>query len=303
MGELKEVEEYRRFTKPAELHKAVNTLKGIVAGITTDRQISEDEVNELSHWCLCHANLIDRHPFNELIPLIQSIYEDGIVTEEESKDIVWLCNNFVSDADYYNLVTSSLQFLCGMIHGMLADNELSDSEIHMLKKWTTANDFLAGSYPFDEIESLLLSVLDDGIITSDERDMLKGFLSDFIDLKSSYNLNDAELNSLKERYNISGVCAACQEIEFEDNLFCFTGTSQIANRKDIADIIEHFGGKFNNHLTNKTRYLIVGNDGNPCWAFSCYGRKIEEAMQRRKNGQLLTIVNEVDFWDSVEDLR
>ena len=41
MGELKEVEEYRRFTKPAELHKAVNTLKGIVAGITTDRQISE----------------------------------------------------------------------------------------------------------------------------------------------------------------------------------------------------------------------------------------------------------------------
>ena len=190
-----------------------------------------------------------------------------------------------------------------MIHGMLADNELSDSEILMLKKWTTTNDFLAGSYPFDEIESLLLSVLDDGVITSDERDMLKGFLSDFIDLKSSYNLNDAELNSLKEHYNISGVCAACQEIEFEDNLFCFTGTSQIANRKDIADIIEHFGGKFNNHLTNKTRYLIVGNDGNPCWAFSCYGRKIEEAMQRRKNGQLLTIVNEVDFWDSVEDLR
>ena len=83
MSEIKEIEEYRRFTTPAELHKAVNTLKGIVAGITTDRQISEDEVNELSHWCLCHANLIDRHPFNELIPLIQSIYEDGVVTEEE----------------------------------------------------------------------------------------------------------------------------------------------------------------------------------------------------------------------------
>ena len=156
MSEIKEIEEYRRFTAPAELHKAVNTLKGIVAGITTDRQISEDEVNELSHWCLCHANFIDRHPFNELIPLIHSVYEDGIITDDEAKDIVWLCNNFVSDNDYYNLVTSSIQFLSGMIHGILADNKISDEEIRMLKKWTTANDFLAGTYPFDEIESLLL---------------------------------------------------------------------------------------------------------------------------------------------------
>ena len=301
MSEIREINEYRRFTGPAELHKAINTLKGIVAGITTDRQISEDEVNELSHWCLCHADLIDRHPFSELIPMIQSVYEDGIITDSEAKDIVWLCNNFVSDADYYNLVTSSLQFLSGMIHGILADNDISDSEIHMLKKWTTANDFLAGSYPFDEIESILLSILNDGVVTDDERNMLKAFLSNFIDLKSSYNLSDSELNSLKEKYSISGVCAACQEIDFKDNLFCFTGQSLKAKRKDIANLIVSLGGKFNNNLTSKTRYLIVGNDGNPCWAFSCYGRKIEEAVQRRKDGQLLTIVNETDFWDCVED--
>lgn len=151
MQKTKELNEYRMYTTPAELHKAVNTLHGIVAGITTDRQISEDEINELSHWCLCHANLIDRHPFSELIPLLQSVYEDGIITEDESKDIIWLCNNFISDADYYDLVTSSLQFLNGMIHGILADNQITDDEIHMLKKWTTANDFLSGSYPFDDL--------------------------------------------------------------------------------------------------------------------------------------------------------
>ena len=72
MQKTKELNEYRMYTTPAELHKAVNTLHGIVAGITTDRQISEDEINELSHWCLCHANLIDRHPFSELIPLRSS---------------------------------------------------------------------------------------------------------------------------------------------------------------------------------------------------------------------------------------
>lgn len=303
MSNIQEIEEYRRFTAPAELHKAINTLKGIVAGITTDRNISNDEINELSHWCLCHAHLGDRHPFNELIPLISSIYEGGVITETESKDIVWLCNNFISDADYYDLITSSLQFLSGMIHGILADNVISDEEIHMLKKWTTANDFLTGCYPFDEIESLLLSILQDGFIAEDERSALKAYLSNFIDLKSSYNLNDIELNSLKEKYNIHGICAACQEIEFKNNLFCFTGQSLKAKRKEISDLIISLGGKYKDNITNNTRYLIVGNNGNPCWAFSCYGRKVEDAIKRREKGQNLTIVNEVDFWDVIEDMK
>ena len=56
---------------------------------------------------------------------------------------------------------------------------------------------------------------------------------------------------------------------------------------------------YQNNITNNTSYLIVGNDGNPCWAYSCYGRKVEDAIERRKKGQHLTIVNEVDFWDAL----
>ena len=283
MSKICEIEDYRKFTMPAELHKAVNTLKGIVAGITTDYKINEDEVNELSHWCISHSHLINRHPFSELIPLIESVYSDGIVTKSEADDIVWLCNNFVSDSDYYDLITSSLQFLHGLIHGILADGEISDEEIHTLKTWIRTNDFLTGCYPFDEIESFLLSILSDGIITEDERNTLKAFLSNFIDLTISYNLNENEISTLKEKYSIKGICSVCQDIQFENNLFCFTGRSQIAERKDIAKIIESFGGIFKNNLTNSTRYLIVGNDGNPCWAFSCYGRKVEEAISRRKS--------------------
>ncbi len=105
--------DYRRFTGPAKLHKAVNTLSGIVAGITTDAKISEDEIQELSNWCFCflYEHLINKHPFNELIPMIRSAYADGVISLEESSDIIWLCNNFVSDASYYDLTTSSIQFI------------------------------------------------------------------------------------------------------------------------------------------------------------------------------------------------
>lgn len=302
MTQIKELDEYRKFTSPAELHKAVNTLRGIVAGITTDRETNVDEINELSNWCVIHNHLINKHPFNELIPLIERIYEDGVVTKDEADDIVWLCNNFISDSNYYDLITSSIQFLFGLIHGILSDGEITDDEIHALKNWITTNDYLSGTYPFDEIESLLMSVLLDGKVTEDERKTLIAFFSNFIDLTESYNLNETTLNEMKSEYCIDGICAVCQEIDFDGSVFCFTGESERMKRKDIGEVITSFGGIFKNSVTNKTRYLIVGNKGNPCWAFSCYGRKVEEAIERRKDGQLLTIVNEYDFWDIIDDL-
>jgi len=302
MSNYKELKEYRQFTGPAELHKAVNTLKGIVAGITTDRNASEDEINELSNWCVLHQNLVNRHPFNELIPLIENIYKDGVVTEEEASDIVWLCNNFISDSNYYDLITSSIQFLFGLIHGVMADGEITDDEIHALKQWIVTNDYLSGTYPFDEIESLIMTILNDGKVSDDERNMLKAYFSNFIDMSESYNLNAAKLKEMRESYSVGGICAVCQEIDFEDTLFCFTGASEKASRNEIADTIIELGGKFKDRVTNETRYLVVGTKGNPCWAFSCYGRKIEDAVKRREQGQKLTIVSEVDFWDIIEDL-
>ena len=132
----KDLEDYRRFTKPAELHKAVNTLRGLVAGINSDMDVSSKEVTELVHWCEIHAEFRDRHPFSEILPVVERATEDGVVTEEEAKDILWLCNNFADNNAYYDMVTSSIQFLAGMLHGLLADGELSDREIMTLKAWS-----------------------------------------------------------------------------------------------------------------------------------------------------------------------
>ena len=300
MGKFKEESDYRIFTRPAELHKAVNTLRGIVAGITTDSKISQEEIDELSNWCLLHGDMEDRHPFNELIPMIRAAYQDEVITSDEANDIVWLCNNFVTDNIYYDLTTSSLQFLFGMLHGMMADGFLSDEEIKQLQTWIASNSFLENTYPFDEIESLLSSILLDGKITSDERNILTAFIGEFIDTSMSSHINQKDFDILKEQYTISGICTICQEIDFKDNLFCFTGKSLSGTRDDIAQIIEEHGGKFNNNVVKGTNYLIVGNAGNPCWAYSCHGRKIEQAVNLRKSGSPIKIVNEVDFWDCIE---
>lgn len=294
--------DYRQFTKPAELHKAINTLRGLVAGINSDMKVGSEEVTELVHWCEIHANLRDRHPFSEILPVVDQALEDGVVTEDEARDILWLCNNFVDNSAYYGMVTSSIQFLNGMLHGLLADGKLSDHEIMTLKSWIDANDFLAGTYPFDEINSLLYVILEDNIITEQERETLMALFSDVIDFTSSYNLSEKEFARLREKYSISGICAVCPEISFEGKIFCFTGESYRAKRSEIAETVANLGGIARTSVSAKTDYLIVGNAGNPCWAYACYGRKIEEAVNLRKQGAGIVIVNETDFWDAVDDV-
>lgn len=294
--------DYRQFTKPAELHKAINTLRGLVAGINSDMKVGSEEVTELVHWCEIHANLRDRHPFSEILPVVDQALEDGVVTEDEARDILWLCNNFVDNSAYYDMVTSSIQFLNGMLHGLLADGKLSDHEIMTLKSWIDANDFLASTYPFDEINSLLYVILEDNIITEQERETLMALFSDVIDFTSSYNLSEKEFARLREKYSISGICAVCPEISFEGKIFCFTGESYRAKRSEIAETVVNLGGIARTSVSAKTDYLIVGNAGNPCWAYACYGRKIEEAVNLRKQGAGIVIVNETDFWDAVDDV-
>ena len=66
-------------------------------------------------------------------------------------------------------------------------------------------------------------------------------------------------------------------------------------------MIASLGGTLRSSVFAKTDYLIVGNSGNPCWAYACYGRKIEEAVTLRRAGAKTIIVNETDFWDAVDD--
>jgi len=299
---IKEPAEYRRFTKPAELHKAINTLRGIIAGLSTDSKVDSSEIQELIHWCTLHEHLRDRHPFSEILPIVENACADGIITEDESKDILWVCSSFADNGSYYDSVTSSIQFLSGLIHGIMADAELSDKEVQALQSWINTNDFLAGTYPFDEINSLLSTVMRDKKIDDDERNTLMAFFSNIIEFKDSLNLAENDFADLRQKYSVAGICALCPEIEIEGHSFCFTGESYHGTRKEIYDTITALGGTCKNSVSSKTDYLVVGNAGNPCWAYACYGRKIEEAMNIRKAGGHVIIVNETDFWDVAEDI-
>ena len=295
------MENYRRYTSTAEHNKALNMLQGIVEGLNVDGSVSSAEMTELTHWCSLHENLRKFAPFNELLPMIEAALSDGVLTEEEKADILWVCGKNYLGKDYYDDITGTLQVLSGIAHGMLADQELNDAEIHALSEWVNHNDFLKGYYPFDEIDAMLCSVLSDKIISTEERESLMALLSSLVEFKDSYNLIETDFEALRLKYSVGGICAVAPHIEFENRAFCVTGDSYKASRKEIKDLIAAKGGLIRDKVTKATDYLIICDGGNPCWAYACYGRKVESAMQIRRAGGKVQLIAEVDLWDALEE--
>jgi hypothetical protein len=299
---MKELRDYRRFMKKEEMHKSLNSLIGILSGISADGTIDNAEYNELKNWYSLHDYLLNVFPFSEILPSVRLAFQDDVLDIEEVEGILWLCKKFIDTHQedlYFNLITSQIQQLEGMLHGIVSDGDISDEELANLNDWLNDNDGLSGVYPFDEVYSLLLAAKEDGQISSDERNMLKAFFSTFVDTTESFNIHIEEVAELQKQYSIGGICAVCPEITITGKTFCFTGVSKKASRNEIANIVKNAGGIYNDRVTADTDYLIVGAGGNPCWAYSCYGRKVEKAMDLRKKGGSIIIVHEYDFWDEL----
>jgi hypothetical protein len=293
--------EYRRFTVKSETDKAINSIKGLLIGINIDGIVEDSELRELNIWCEKHHEIIRTNPFKEFMTVVQLAIKEPENRVELIEDLTWLCQKYDDDNIYYNAVTAELQVLQGICYGILSDGKIDDKEIFELDKWLDEHDFLSSYYPYDEIKSLLLSILADGVIDDDERKRLFAYFNEFV--KISDDVIASKIENEIIGVGIQGICTSDPNIDFEEKAFCFTGISKRAKRSEIASEITSLGGLFTKGVTKKTDYLIVGDDDNPCWAFACYGRKVENAIKLRKQGNQIQIIHEYDFWDFVEDAK
>jgi hypothetical protein len=290
---------YHKCCGPQNLNSALTTLKGIVIEIATEGKIESREVKKLGNWCSENASYRKLNPFNELLPIIDEALTDGAIERDELEAINWFLEGALSQNSIYNAIAGDLQYLQGLIHGILSDGLIKEEEIESLKNWLTENEHLSGCYPYDEIYSIIFNALADGKFNEEESETLNAFFAEFACLSLENQIRiDSEL---KNEVSTLGVCAVEPVIQFKDKVFCFTGQSVRVNRSELTIMIEAVGGIFSRNFTDDVNYLIYGAEGNQCWAFSCYGRIVEKAMELRKKGDHVLIIHENDFWNSYED--
>lgn len=290
------------FTLRQRAHRSLHTLQGLLNGFALDGVFTEQELNELKSWTAENNSVFGKHPFNEIIPRINLAVKTKRFDQETKEDIVWLCQQLSEGNAYYDAITSDIQRLQGMLHGALADNHLSDEEIYALGEWLNEHSELQGCFPYDDLVVCLNEVYRDGVVDETERAYLKGFFGTFAGFSSSKTSEQIfESGKLPPR-RMTGICAVNPVLEFPDRTYCLTGATPVAPREKVVEIIESLGGLFSKSVIKDLDYLVVGNSGNPAWAYSCYGRKIETALKYQADGKNLLIVHEHDFWARVEEL-
>jgi hypothetical protein len=264
---------YFHFAGPARLSKAVHELEGLLLGITADAIVNNDEMIRLTKWLGEYNEFADFQPFNEVIGMLEASLADATITDEEMADLLWLCTQWSDDSGYYSAMTKDLQRLQGILSGIATDRRVSQIELDALQGWMDEHDYLRTYWPYAELESLIVHVLKDGVITEDEHAALLAFFNHFT-VDGGHKA--VSIGDELQQFCVGGVCAVDPKIEFTNKVFCFTGTTTRCPRSELETLITGRGGIFSKTLVQKTDYLIVGADGNPCWAFSCYGRKVEQ---------------------------
>jgi NAD-dependent DNA ligase len=275
------------FCGPAQLHKDLNTLYGYIVGIQADGHINETEIELLHSWINSIGTLRTKAPYFKLVNKINEIISDGIVTEEEAEDLIWLCRSYLDyNSPYYDVITSSAQKLSGFLAGISADKSINIEELTTLGIWTSENASLTQVWPFDTLVPIIVQIETEKQLSTEQQSQLLDFC------QSVCNLGSPQAGKKSIAMKLSDYKAA---IVIQESTFCFTGKSEKYSREELAQIVEMYGGVATNSITAKLQYLVVCEKRNPAWAFEMYGRKVEKAMNMKKKGAGPEVVFEEDL--------
>jgi hypothetical protein len=285
---------FRQFCGPAQVHNDLNTLYGLIVCIQADGDINDNEIEMLRSWISSVSSLQARAPYNKFVAKINAIISDGVVTEEEAEDLIWLCQNYLNynQNPYYDVITSSTQQLGGFLAGISADHTINIEELTALGNWTSNNAPMFKTWPFDTLLPAIERIQAERQLSADDHSELLTFCQSITSIRPA----EQEKVTIPVKLGEQPVSILIQECTAPAAGFCFTGESWRYSRKELAHIVEMYGGIAADSVTAKLHYLVICDVRNPAWAFEMYGRKVEKAMNMKKKGAGPEVVFEEDLF-------
>ncbi len=293
--------QFARYTTPQHIDRASHSLERVLERVAVDDVVTTEEVHGVFEWLQQHASLLDRHPFNDVKATLAGVLSSSILHTEEALDILWLCRRFTTDNELYDVVTSDMQRLQGMLGGITIDEIIDADKLEVLEDWMASHEHLCETYPYEEAWSQLTGILRDGKISADEHARLAAYFLEFLSYKGHRAVADSPHGHQEDaRSPIAKLCAAHPNIEFSGRKFCLTGNSERGSRSQVAYLLLSHGATFSIGFRKDIDYLVIGAKGSPAWAHACYGRKVEQALDCQRAGAKMLIVQERDVWKAAD---
>lgn len=272
--------------------KHLNELIGICRGIIANEAVNSKEFHYLHAWLRDNKNLKQDPDYIDLIDMTSDLSIKQYVDASDFEELLEQINcvlEFRCEANTpFKNSDIAVGRLIGLTRGLLSDGILDDKEIHFLNTWLQkCNDF-SDVWPISEIMADVKFILEDGIITEDERQFLTKKLHGLIG-------GDFQETGATSGFSADFFCTEIDYIDFLGKEFCLTGQFLIGSRNDCKSKLSEMGGVFTANPKRSTNYLVVGALSSRDWKQTSHGRKIEKAIALRDSGYEIKLLHE-DTW-------
>ena len=192
-------------------------------------------------------------------------------------------DEFLNRVGSERITSRQIDELIGLARGLIADDQINQSEAEFLQKWLAANSVISDQPVVRVLYRRVNQMLADGVVDEDEK-------RELFDTLKSFVRSDIELGEILKSTTLP-LCHPAPTLTFTNRRYCFTGTFNFGQRKECEKVVTELGAVVGG-LSQKTNVLVVGIYATESWKHSAFGNKIMQACEYRDGGLPICIVSE-----------
>lgn len=274
------------FSFSKEKQRALYGLRGILSGVVADQKLNEKEFLFLDAWLQSQQFLAGDGEVLQLLARVGEILEDGQINPEKLQQMRELINTFVARTEQENPGNSDqVNELMGFLTGIASDGVLNDSEVAALNSWLDSHNSVRLIWPASVIIDRLNVILDDGVISEEERSDLLQTLQRIT--SSAVNLTGINYEASTEVWEDE-----VDTVEVEGKVFCLTGDFVSGDRSAVETMLRLKGAQLSPNVNKSVDYLVIGTLASRDWLYTSHGRKIEKALLLKRENVDVKVITE-----------
>lgn len=275
------------FTK--QKAKAMHGLKGILIGIVADQQLNEKELLFLDAWLKSQQYLSDDQDVVTILTQVGDILADGQISPDELIQMQANIEQIIctmAEPDQPDIKgVGQKDELIGFLTGVASDGVLNDQEVEALSRWLNSNESIRNTWPASVVVNRLNLILDDGIITDEERhdlmltvNQITGHVAD--EEAVGYEISTEVWEDTIDDLKVAG------------STFCLTGDFVSGDRNSVDTLLKCLGADTSTAVNKQVDYLVIGTLASRKWLYTSHGRKIEKALHLKRQGARIKTITE-----------
>lgn len=273
------------FSFTRERERAMHGLKGILAGVVADKRLNQMELLFLDTWLKSQQYLAEDQAVLDILKQVGDILEDELVSPHELSLMRTRIENIVtSKAEQSQPGIGQVEELVGFLSGIASDGVLNDAEVEAMTSWLDRNESIKGVWPANVVAERLSTVLEDGIITEEERQDL---LMTVNQVTGANPEEDVAYQASTEVWEDK-----VDSIDFQGKTFCLTGDFVIGDRDSVDTMLHLRGAETSPNMNRTVDYLLIGTLANDDWLYRSHGGKLEKAILLKREGSTIKVITE-----------